>query len=131
MTSRTLVLLAVLILASAGSAACRAQPQAAASGEVTTELFAEPRRPAAMRPVTLRLRFSVAQGRVAVRDLEVAARMPEMDHGAEPVVFRPDGPGRFVATHVFSMDGEWELQVRAVIAENAVTTRLTVRVGEE
>jgi nitrogen fixation protein FixH len=83
-----------------------------------------------MRPVTLRLRFSGAEGRLPVRDLEVLARMPEMDHGAVPVVFRPDGAGQFVASHVFSMDGEWELEVRAVVGSRPATTRLIIRVGE-
>jgi nitrogen fixation protein FixH len=121
----------VLLVVSALSAGCGAQAQTAASGDVTVELVTSPARPAAMRPATLRLRFSTSGGSAAVRDLTVQARMPEMEHGAEAIAFRPVGPGRFEASHVFSMDGTWELQVRALVQEEVVTTRLIIRVGGE
>lgn len=131
MRRRVVLVVAALALAALPGAGCRPQPQASASGGVTVELTTAPRTPAAMRPVTLRLRFSDARGSVAVSAVDVRARMPEMAHGAEAVTFRPAGPGRFEASHVFSMDGAWEFQVRAVTGENVISTRLVIRVGGE
>lgn len=121
--------LGALAVAAVLSTGCRPQGQAAASGGVIVALTSVPRTPAAMRPAALRLRFSGGEGAAAVSAVEVFARMPEMDHGTQPVTFRPVGRGRFEASHVFSMDGEWELQVRAVAGENVITTRLIIRVG--
>lgn len=126
---RTSVLLLLLSTLAAG---CGPRSQASASGGVTSELSVSPRSAAAMRPVTLRLRFSDAQGGVVPADsLEVNARMTEMSHGAERLVFRSTGRGRYEASHVFSMDGEWELQVHAVVAGKEVTTTLPLRIGGE
>ena len=126
---RTTVLLLLLSILAAG---CGSRPQASASGGVTAELSVSPRSAAAMRPVTVRLRFTDAQGGVVPADsLEVDARMTEMSHGAERLMFRSTGRGRYEASHVFSMDGEWELQVHAVVAGKEFTTTLPLRIGGE
>ena len=118
----------VLVLA----AGCGARPEAAASGGVATELTVFPKSPAALRPATLRLRFTDDRGRAVTPDvLEAEVQMAGMVHGAERLAFRSVGEGRYEAAHVFSMDGTWEIQVRATIGANTYATRRSLGVGSE
>jgi len=114
------------------AAACGGRSPAATSGDVQVELSAAPRTIAALRPVTLELRFTDQHGRpLAPQTVEARASMPEMAHGAENVTFKPVGQGRYEAAHTFSMDGQWEIEVQALIEGKQIMTRVSIRVGTE
>ncbi|MDQ7842299.1 MAG: FixH family protein [Armatimonadota bacterium] len=126
--SRLVVLAAIAVLA----AGCGGRPQAAASDDITVEVSTVPRAVAALRPVTLVVRCRDRAGRpVAVRISEARLAMPEMSHGAERIVLHPAGAGRYEASHTFSMDGVWQLQIRGVVGGRAFAAQIPIHVGIE
>ena len=126
--NRLIVLVAIVVLA----AGCGGRPPAAASDDITVEVSTVPRAVAALRPVTLVVRCRDRAGRpAAVRISEALLAMPEMSHGVEKIVLHPAGGGRHEASHTFSMDGVWQLEIRGVAGGREFTTRVPIHVGAE
>jgi len=124
--------LAALAVIGVLAAGCGGRPQAAASDGITVEVSTVPRAVVALRPVTLVVRCRDRQGRpVAARITGAHLSMPEMSHGVEHIVLHPAGGGRYEASHTFSMDGVWQLEIRGVAGREEFTTRVPIPVGEE
>ncbi|MDR5684476.1 MAG: FixH family protein [Armatimonadota bacterium] len=110
--------------------ACSSPPEAVATGEGWRAELTWTTRPAALRPVTLRLKLIDASGRpLAIGALSAMATMPEMEHGGETVAFVPVGDGIFEAVHTFSMDGRWTLHAEWTSDGRVHRTEFRIEVG--
>lgn len=126
--SRAAVTVAIAAVLSAG---CARAPQVVptASG-IRWELEVAPRRPAALRAATLRLRAVDASGApVSLQGFRATAGMPEMEHRGEAIAFREIEPGLYEAVHTFSMDGRWEIHITGSVKGKRVEVRIPMDVG--
>ncbi len=120
------LLLAVLLAgcsAPGGSAEVRGQGW-------TATLEWSPQRPKALQPARLVLRIRDLSGRpLPVEALEVRADMPEMSHDPDRLQFQRTAEGTYEATHNFSMDGLWRVQVTGTVPGGRLEASFELTVG--
>lgn len=92
-----------------------APPASQVSPHLRVALTVAPSPARQMDPETFTVRASDADGRpVSGAVVTISLAMPGMDMGGNEVKMHPAGPGTYIGTGRFSMDGGWQAQITAI-----------------